>query len=140
MGREAVLDEAVRRALPAWYEEAIAEAGVATVGDPKIDLGDLPEKGAPLEFSIEVGVRPPAEARRLQGRSRSAAASPRSIAEEVDAELERLRESLASLENVDARPPRRATSWCSTSSARSTASRSRAARPAAICSSSARTA
>src|SRR3712207_1186421 len=31
VGREAVLDEAIRRALPAWYERAISEAGVATV-------------------------------------------------------------------------------------------------------------
>src|SRR5918997_954740 len=60
VGREAVLDEAVRRALPGWYEEAVAEAGIATVGDPKLDLENLPEKGAPLEFTIEVGVVPEA--------------------------------------------------------------------------------
>src|SRR5918911_780666 len=38
VGREAVLDEAVRRALPGWYDQAVAEAGVNTVGDPKVDL------------------------------------------------------------------------------------------------------
>ena len=37
------------------------DAGLATVGDPKLDLGDLPEKGSPLTFSIEVGVVPPAK-------------------------------------------------------------------------------
>jgi trigger factor len=43
VGREAVLDEAVRRALPSWYEEALAHAGIQTVGDPQLDLSDLPE-------------------------------------------------------------------------------------------------
>jgi trigger factor len=60
VGREAVLDEAVRRGLPAWYEEALADAGIQTVGEPQVDLSDLPEKGAPLAFTIEVGVVPPA--------------------------------------------------------------------------------
>src|SRR5881398_3587789 len=44
VGREAVLDEAVRHALPDWYEEAINTAHLATVGDPRVNLGDLPEK------------------------------------------------------------------------------------------------
>ena len=61
VGREAVLDEAIRRALPDWYEEALAGARLATVGDPRVQLGDLPEKGSPLSFSIEVGIRPPAK-------------------------------------------------------------------------------
>src|SRR3954453_17142044 len=61
VGREAVLDEAVRRGLPNWYEEALNDAGVAAVGDPKLDLTDLPEQGAPLAFSIEVGVVPEAK-------------------------------------------------------------------------------
>ena len=34
IGREAVLDEAVRQALPSWYESAVHEAGIVTVGDP----------------------------------------------------------------------------------------------------------
>src|SRR5947208_16077525 len=60
VGREAVLDEAVRRALPGWYEQAVADAGIAAVGDPQLDLPELPEKGSPLQFTIEVAVRPEA--------------------------------------------------------------------------------
>ena len=37
VGREAVLDEAVRRGLPGWYEQAVADAGIAAVGDPELD-------------------------------------------------------------------------------------------------------
>src|ERR687895_2953399 len=93
VGREAVLDEAVRRGLPAWYEEAIHEAGIATVGDPQIDLTDLPEKGSPLAFSFEVGVVPPAQIgdyRGVEVGRREPTASP----DEVQAELDRMRDSL----------------------------------------------
>jgi trigger factor len=100
VGRDAVLDEAVRRGLPSWYEEALADAGVATVGDPKVDLDDLPQKGAPLAFTIEVGVVPPArlgEYRGLEVGRRQPGVHP----DELQAELDRLRESLASLETVE---------------------------------------
>jgi trigger factor len=100
VGREAVLDEAVRRGLPAWYEEALANAGITTVGDPKVDLSDLPEKGSPLAFTIEVGVVPPAKLgdyRGVEVGRREPSVDP----DEVQTELERLRESLASLETVE---------------------------------------
>ena len=100
IGREAVLDEAVRRALPGWYESAIGEARVAAVGDPSVDLESLPTKGEPLQFSIEVGVRPKAtlgEYKGVEAGRREAEVSD----EAIDAELERLRESNASLETVE---------------------------------------
>ncbi|MDQ3935554.1 MAG: trigger factor [Actinomycetota bacterium] len=100
IGREAVLDEAVRRALPGWYEHAVADAGIATVGDPSVDLESLPDKGDPLQFSIEVGVRPKAKLgdyRGLEVGRREAEVSD----EELNAELERLRESAGRLENVE---------------------------------------
>ena len=40
VGREAVLDQAVRDSLSRWYVEAIAAAGLVTVGDPKLDLSE----------------------------------------------------------------------------------------------------
>src|SRR6187431_901020 len=100
LGREAVLDQALRRALPAWYEEAVSDARVATVGDPKLDLADLPEKGNPLSFTIEVGVRPKAtlgDYKGVEAGRREATATD----DEVDTELEAQREALASLENVE---------------------------------------
>ena len=100
VGREAVLDEAVRRGLPAWYDEAVHEAGIAAVGDPKLDLADLPPKGSPLAFSFEVGIRPPARLGDYKGVP-VGRREPAPSEEEVQAELDRLRESLASLETVD---------------------------------------
>jgi trigger factor len=100
VGREAVLDEAVRRGLPAWYEEALTDAGINTVGDPKVDLNDLPEKGSPLAFTIEVGIVPPARLGDYKG-VEVGRREPRVDPDEVQTELERLRESLASLETVN---------------------------------------
>jgi trigger factor len=100
VGREAVMDEALRRGLPGWYEEAVADAGITTVGDPQLDLSDLPEKGLPLAFTIEVGVVPPAklgEYKGLEVGRREPSVDP----QEVQAELGRMRESLASLDTVD---------------------------------------
>src|SRR3954463_2302682 len=100
VGRDAVLDEAVRNALPDWYEEAIGDAGLNTVGEPSLDLGDLPEKGSPLEFSIEVGVRPAAKLSEYKGLG-AARREPEVKDEDVDAEIEQLREKSAALENVE---------------------------------------
>ena len=100
VGREAVLDEAVRRGLPAWYEEAVQEAGIAAVGSPKLDLADLPPRGSPLAFSFEVGVRPAATLGEYKG-AEVGRRDPAPSEEQVQAELDRLRESLASLETVD---------------------------------------
>lgn len=100
VGREAVLDEAVRGALPEWYEEAIGEAGLNTVGEPSLDIGELPDRGAPLEFSIEVGVRPIATLGEYKGLE-VGRREPEVKAEDVDAEIEQLRERSAALENVD---------------------------------------
>ena len=100
VGREALLDEAVRRGLPGWYEDAIQDAGIATVGSPNLDMSDLPEKGAPLAFTFEVGVRPQATLGDYAG-VEVGRREPEVPREDVRAELERLRDSLASLETVE---------------------------------------
>ncbi len=100
VGRDAVLDEAVRRGMPAWYEEAVQGAGISTVGDPALELAGLPEKGAPLAFSFEVGVLPTARLGEYKG-VEVGRREPAVPEDQVAAELERLRESLASLETVD---------------------------------------
>src|SRR3954468_9016842 len=61
LGRETVLTRALEPSLGDWYERAMLASGVSPVGDPKLDLSDLPDEGKPLRFSIEVAVRPGAE-------------------------------------------------------------------------------
>jgi trigger factor len=100
MGREVVLEEAVRDTLSSWYAEAIAEAGVVPVGDPTLDLGELPPKGQPLGFSIEIGVLPRAELGDYKGlevgRAEAAADEQR-----LEQEIESMRERLARLTTAE---------------------------------------
>lgn len=100
VGRDAVLDQAVRRGLPSWYEQAVVDARIVTVGDPKLDMDDMPEPGSPLAFSIEVGVRPKAKLGDYPG-IEVGRRKPEVSDEDIDRELDRLRESVASLETVD---------------------------------------
>jgi trigger factor len=100
IGREAVLDEAVRESIGGWYTAAIEAAKVVPVGEPDLDLSALPGEGEPLKFAIEIGVRPPAKLGDYKGLEvprRDAAASD----EAVDEEVERLRERSAKLETVE---------------------------------------
>jgi trigger factor len=99
MGRAAVLDEAIRRALPGWYGEAVRQEALAVVGDPRVDVAEPPAKGVPLAFSFEVGVRPVAELGEFKGLE-VGRREPEAADEAVDAEIERLRESQAGLETV----------------------------------------
>jgi trigger factor len=100
VGREAVLEEALRNSLPEWYERALAESGINPVGDPKLDVGELPAEGEDLRFSIEVGVRPKADLGEYKGLEvgRAELEVPD---EAVQSELDRLREGFASLAPVE---------------------------------------
>src|SRR4051794_11417136 len=91
IGRDAVLDEAVRDAIGRWYVDAISAADIAPVGDPKLDLGDLPPEGEPLTFTIEIGVRPTAELGTYEG-IEVGRREPEVDDAAGDAELEALRE------------------------------------------------
>ncbi len=100
MGREAVLDEAVRESIATWYTAAIDAAHVVPVGEPQLDLGDLPAHGEPLKFSIEIGVRPKAELGEYKGLE-VGRREPVVSDETIGAELDRLRERSARLDTVD---------------------------------------
>lgn len=100
VGRDYVLDEAVRSSIGHWYADAIGAAGIAPIGEPKLDLGDLPPEGEPLAFSIEIGVRPAARLGKYLelevGRR-----EPEVEEERIAHELEHLREHLAKLETAE---------------------------------------
>ncbi len=100
LGREAVLDEALRSALGGWYVQAIDRSGIAPVGEPELDVGELPAEGQPLEFSIEIGVRPGARLGTYKGLE-VGRREPQVDEPAIDAELEGLRDRVATLENVE---------------------------------------
>lgn len=100
VGRETVLEEAVRDTLASWYADAVQTARIVPVGDPQVDLGDLPSKGQALEFSIEIGVLPKAKLgqyKDLQVPRRE----PEVEQQRIDQEIEGLRERLARLETAE---------------------------------------
>jgi trigger factor len=100
VGREVVLEEAVRDTISAWYAQAIETTGIVPVGDPEIGRFDLPPQGAPLELSIEVGVLPKAELGPYEGLEvprREPAVEDAQIDQEIDA----MRERLARLETAE---------------------------------------
>jgi trigger factor len=80
--------------------DAIDAAGIHPVGEPDVDLGDLPAEGQPLTFSIEIGVRPTAK---LGDISKIEAPRREPVVgdEEIDEQVGRLREQLGRLETAE---------------------------------------
>ena len=101
IGRPAVIEEAVRAGIGSWYVEALGDAGIAPVGDPELQLGDLPDQGQPLTFSIEIGVRPKAALGEYKGLE-VGRREPDVGDDAIDAEIEQLRERSARLDTVEA--------------------------------------
>ena len=100
VGRDAVLDEAVRESIAGWYTAAIDRAKVVPVGEPDLNLAELPGEGQPLRFSIEIGVRPEAKLGDYQGLE-VGRREPNVGDEAIQAEIDALRERSAKLETTD---------------------------------------
>jgi len=101
LGFAPVLQEAIREALPEWYERALLDSGVSPIGDPSIEMVSTPDaEGETLEFKFEVGVRPEAKLGEYKGLEvgRAEQEVPDEI---VDREVERIREGFARLEPVE---------------------------------------
>jgi trigger factor len=100
IGREAVLEGAVRDTLSSWYSDAIETSGIVPVGDPQVALGDLPPEGEALEFSIEIGVLPKAELGEYEGLE-VARREPDVGEGQIQQELDAMRERLARLQTAE---------------------------------------
>jgi trigger factor len=101
LGFGAVLQDAIREALPEWYERALLDAEVSPIGDPNIEMVSAPDdEGEPLTFKFEVGVRPAATLGEYKGLE--VGKEEKEVPDEiVDTEVERIREGFARLEQVD---------------------------------------
>jgi trigger factor len=101
VGFGAVLQEAIREALPDWYERALFDSDVSPIGNPDIEMVSTPEnEGEPLKFNFEVGVRPDAKLGDYKGLE--VGKEEKEVPDEiVDTEVERIREGFAKLEQVD---------------------------------------
>lgn len=99
VGRGVVLEEAVQEALPRLYGEAVNEAGVSPVGRPEVDVTEL-QDGEKMVFTAEVDVRPEIE---LPAYESLAVTVDEAVVtdEDVDTQLDELRERFASLTPVE---------------------------------------
>ncbi len=101
LGYGPVLEEAIREALPEWYERALLGSGIAPIGDPGIEIVSTPEaEGEPLGFKFEIGVRPTARLGEYKGLE-VGRPEPEAPGEIVDRELERMQGGFARLEPVE---------------------------------------
>jgi trigger factor len=100
MGREAILDEAVRERLGRWYSAAIGASRIVAIGEPELELGELPAEHEPFTFSIEIGVRPVASLAEWRG-IEAPRREPVVDEETVDLQIEQARERLARLDTVE---------------------------------------
>ncbi len=100
IGREAIVDEAIRADLNEWYEKAIRAANILPIGSPEVGEVELPEEGKPFVFAAEVGVVPSVDTSAIKdlevGKSK-----PGVDDEAIDRELDLLRDRFARLETAE---------------------------------------
>ena len=98
-GPEALRAEAIREALPDFYARAVADTSIDPIGQPAITVTAGEDDGA-LAFDAEVEVRPEVD---LVGyrELRVTIPSPQVTDDEVDEQVDRYRETDATLHEVD---------------------------------------
>ena len=101
IGREHVLHEFVRDAVPAYYYRAVRDNDLAPIADPEIDVDEV-QDGKPFTFTATVEVRPRLQLEPEQYRGVHVDAPPTEPTErEVDDFIDHLRERFAELDIVE---------------------------------------
>src|ERR1700733_5893842 len=103
LGGKAIREEVIRHALPDYYAQAVEEAELDTIAAPEIDI-TAGEDDGPLAFDAVVEVRPRVSIAGYEGLVVTVP-SPEATDEEVDAQIDRMREQFAELRDVG-RPAR----------------------------------
>ncbi len=101
LGKGAVVQEAVNDALPQFYDQALQEHDVHPLGQPELDVSEVPiEDGQPLKFSAEVDCRPEITLPEYAGLA--VTVDPITVSDDDVAErLESLRERFGTLKAVE---------------------------------------
>ena len=99
LGNDAARQEALREALPDYYVAALKEHDVDAIAPPEIDITAGEENG-PVAFDAVVEIRPQVSVAGYGG-LRVTVDSPNVIDDEVDAQIDRLREQFGTLEPVE---------------------------------------
>ena len=101
IGRGAVLQEAINEALPGFYGQALEEHEVRPMGQPEVDVTQVPaDEKQDLVFTAEVDVVPEFELPDFE--TISVEVDPLEVTDEdVDAEMQSLRERFGTLVGVE---------------------------------------
>ncbi len=99
IGKEYARGEAIREALPEYYRQAIVEHGIDVIAPPDLDITDGEEAGA-VSFDAIVEIRPEITIAGYNG-LRIEIPAPVATDEEVDAQLDSLRNQFSEREAVD---------------------------------------
>ncbi|MDQ2783093.1 MAG: trigger factor [Actinomycetota bacterium] len=101
VGRGAVLQEAVNEALPTFYGQALDENAVRPLGQPEVDVTEVPAReGDELKFTVEVDVRPEITLIDYSG-IKVEVDAVEATDEDVDERLTTLRQRFGTLKGVD---------------------------------------
>ncbi|MGX7679157.1 trigger factor [Jatrophihabitans sp. DSM 45814] len=99
VGRAAVLEEAINKALPRAYSDAVRDSGVRALGQPDIEVTKL-EDNEQLAFTAEVDIRPEITVPAYDGLAVTVADAVVSD-EEIAEQFEALRARFGTLNGVD---------------------------------------
>jgi len=105
VGREAVWQEALRGHLDSWFWSAAETSGIRPVASPEVEFDGLPDDGGTFKFSATVAVMPKPEVADWTTLE-VPFAEAEVPTEAVDAELDRLRDTVAELAPVEDRAVR----------------------------------
>jgi trigger factor len=105
VGREAVWQEALRGHLDSWFWSAAETSGIRPVASPEVEFEGLPDDGGTFKFSATVAVMPKPEVADWTTLE-VPFAEAEVPGEAVDAELDRLRDTVAALAPVEGRAVR----------------------------------
>lgn len=102
VGRGAVLQEAVNEALPQFYGQAVEENNVRPIGQPEVDVTEVPaEEGQELKFTVEVDVRPEVKLPEKFSGITVQVDEAKASDEDVEERLQSLQERFGTLKGVD---------------------------------------
>jgi trigger factor len=102
VGREAVWQEALRGHLDSWFWSAAETSGIRPVASPEVEFDGLPDDGGTFKFSATVAVMPKPEV--ADWTTLEVPFAEAEVPSEiVDAELDRLRDTVAELAPVEDR-------------------------------------
>ncbi len=103
LGHKTIRAEVINDVLPKYYDDAIAERSIDVISQPEVDITAGEESGA-ITFTATVEVRPEVMIAGYQG-LQITVPNPLATDEDVDAQIDKMREQFATLNDVD-RPAR----------------------------------